>query len=221
MTRHPIRTVLVALLAVALLATAGLATAQTTTTTDPSVFSVFGDGEDDGLLADGLATARKAAASASAFGDRLDFWASEVSPLGDPPGPTAEETASSLQTYVNERSGTFVGYINNQTGDSVAWSEKDVLRVEFTDAAGNTATRYVILNATNGTVQSLEVTENTSRTVDVVVEVDDYGTAEAEQTVRSLYEEYVSTGTLPDGERRSELTAKYGGEIEITGASEG
>lgn len=213
---HPTRRLaILGVLAALAVGTLGVspAVAQTDSVPDPfATIDTDGD-QNDSVVTDALETAEWARSLVSVSVDRVRYTIHKVT--GDT--RSASAIASDVSTYVNQRSGTIRQYANAHMANGTDKTNYDVIAVQFSDANGNTAVRYAVatVNTSNASYSTFEVVSNTTRTVDMCLQLGEYASAEAKGTVTDLYTQYVATNsTIPEGERR-QLTAKYGPQIDI------
>lgn len=233
-------TVLIVGVLLTLTAGVGPAAAQTDTSEDDGPFGFFGDEDanstdDEGMLETADRGLAWVDAALSAGWERAQFAFASSLPDGvadEVPGVAAVDGAETdldeTATFVEDRSGTFVGYANTHVNDSTNKTLFNVFKVVAEDEAavdgeGDPAVRYVVLSVNNstGNYTSVSVVETTNRSVDYTVTLQPLATHNLPETSERVYDQYVEPGREPDRPLKRRLIAQYGPEIDVVQGAAG
>jgi hypothetical protein len=148
---------------------------------------------------------------------RLQWWAFSVpSGLADVLGvssssePTASEKATAVQEVWNANNETLASWANARED----WSSNRTVEVTlFVD--GESSTRFVLANASNGSVTTRMVNA-TSRTPTDDVELCGYAAKRAPTELEAFVEEYAAPNESVTTSYLAELRGKYGQDVETS-----
>lgn len=124
---------------------------------------------------------------------------------------TAASEADAVAAYFNEHNATLLEYANQRAN----WSQNYTVELAWT-LDGETATRYLVTNASDGNLTSARITSSTSRTVDHNVELCGYAAASSRDELQRFTEEFAEPGENVTPAYRARLGAKYGGNVETS-----
>ena len=214
-------TVLLGMLVV-LAAASGAAIAQSGETdsgSDPfgiintSSDTAFGDGDGDLELSD----LRTISPTSVYSGYKTRFGHTVDSALGSYWGedPSADAVAENTSAFVNNNNESIRTYINANAHNDTNLSEYNVIKVIGEDERGNTATRYVVGDVSNGNLTSLRVVNSTPRTVDLTVMIDPALTEQLPTEIRDLHSEFVAADQQLTKKEVQRLGFAYKGQIEV------
>lgn len=151
-------------------------------------------------------------------GERASYWARSKTPsfvseafpsLGH--DRTAAEEADAVQTYWNKQNETLLGWANTRKN----WSENNTVELVWS-LDGETTTKYLEVNATNGNLTRAEIVGSTDRTVDHDLELCGYAAASSRQELEYFVEEIVEPDENVTAADRARLATKYGGHVETS-----
>lgn len=183
---------------------------------DPVLGGVFSDDED------GNATvAERVASGAAALGaglgglqDRAGFWVSQT--VGDRvPALAGDQTsaadqASALTTYYRANNETLERYVNARNNFSGDRTVEVTIKLN-----GETATRYLLANESNGNVTT-RLVESTSRTVNEDLTVCGFAAQSAYEELKHFTENYAEPGKNVDASYMARLKSRYGDDVETS-----
>lgn len=127
---------------------------------------------------------------------------------------TASDSADELDTFVEENGPAITAYANEHVDDDVDLRQTDVVQVHLHSSDEQ---RTVFVTASiddNGSVQSVDVVNQTDRTVGLTVTLDEYATRHLPGELEDANEAYLEPNREPTGLRSSLLT-EYSGHVTI------
>lgn len=110
--------------------------------------------------------------------------------IGGGEADTASDEFADVQSYYNDRSTEFEGWVNDRTPAS---TDHDVIEIEF-QLEGETETGYLLANVSNGNYTETAIKTSTNRTVDETVTMCGYAADSARDELKTFYKEYVEPG---------------------------
>lgn len=183
--------------------------------------SLLGDvvGEDaPSFMDDPKGWAKTALSAGDAASERFGYWARSKTPsfvsetfpaLGNE--KTAQGEADAVQSYWNKRNATLLEWANTRKN----WSENNTVELVWS-LEGETATKYLEVNATNGNLTRAEIVTSTDRTVDHDVELCGYAAASSRQEIERFVEEIAEPDKNVTAADRARLGTKYSGHVETS-----
>lgn len=182
--------------------------------------SVAAQSADDDLLDDVLGNSTSDQALALGEGFIAGLWGAldrqqtallRAVGLG-PEYPAAEQEAADVQQFFNQHSAAFVAYANNRT---TAGDARDVINFTYV-IEGEEYTHVLVAQHSNGTWDSAEIVNSTSRTVDESCRLEGYAAANASEELERAYEQFVTTGETPSAAYIGRLTGQYRPHVECS-----
>lgn len=201
--------IMLAALLVASAAATPLAAADENSGPFGDVLSTAGNNADDNATF-GLSTARTVistvTASLSGLRDRVAYGAKAVVADEDAQ-PSASEQAREVQSFYNTNNESFEAYVNNRTDAS---TDSDVIELRFT-LNGETETKYLVADVSDGSYTNSQIVNSTDRTVDHWVELDGLAAADAPDDLEAFHDDYVAEDEDITQAYLSKMAAKYKG----------
>jgi len=153
-------------------------------------------------------------AAGGGFQDRAAFWLAERLPDSAAAwvpvsNQTAADEAREVARYYNVNNATLEGYANDRGN----WSSNKTVSLTIS-IDGETAQRYLLVNVSNGSIESSRIVNSTSRTSDHYVELCGFGATQAREELGHFTEEYAEPNKTPDQAYKARMAAKYGGSVE-------
>lgn len=181
----------------------------------PTVAAQDSDDEpDDGILPsleeiegmlDGLADRLSNAAQGDAVMEALGLAKEQ---------PPASESADALDSFVDENEGEITAYANEHVADEVDLRQTDVVQVHLQSSEEQRTVFVTASVADNGSVESVDVVNQTDRPVDLTLSLDEYATRHLPEELDQANEAYLVPNEGPDGLRSSLLT-EYSGHVTV------
>lgn len=165
------------------------------------LFGQCDDANDDGILATTLG-------AADGWLDRASY-----SVFGGDDDLTAQKQADAVATTFNNNNDTLVNYTNKRV---TATDEYDVIRLEFVDADGDKASKYLVSTVSNGSVTSAEMVDSTDRTIDSYVRLEGLAFDEADNELDAFVTTYAEQDETPKRSYLAQKYTKYNGDLEGT-----
>lgn len=131
----------------------------------------------------------------------------------EPADNTAAEAEQGVRTYINGNSTDFVNWSESRYNAS---QNPAVAEVVY-EVDGERAKHYIVTNASNGTYDSLTVTNSTDRTVEWTCTLEGAAAQNAPVEVRDIHQEFVVQNESITGEYKAELAAKYARNVKCEG----
>lgn len=179
---------------------------------EPTLSGVFtGDADGDGSRLERASSAwDSVTAGLGGARARAGFWLSENVDVVDGDETTAADQARALTTYYENHNQTLEAYVNARKNFS---SDRTV---EITiHRNGETATRYLLANASNGNVTTRVVT-STDRIPDEDLAVCGFAAASAYEELTHFTEEYAESNEDVDAAYVARLKSRYGDDVETS-----
>jgi len=124
---------------------------------------------------------------------------------------TASEEMSGAATYFNVNNETLISYANARRN----FSSNET--VEFTlHLNGETTTRHLVINATEGNLTRAEIISSTNRTATHVLEVCDYAADQSHEELETFTTEYAEPNESVDAAYLGKMKGRYGDDVETT-----
>jgi hypothetical protein len=124
---------------------------------------------------------------------------------------TAGDLASGTQSLFNRRNATLVEYVNRRTNISenrtmqVTWQYED-----------ETATRYVVTNASDGNVTRARMVTSTDRPVDATATLCGFAARESRAELKRFIDEFAEPGVAVDAAYLDKVSGRYGPNVEAS-----
>lgn len=128
-----------------------------------------------------------------------------------PDRQTASDELASVASYYNSHNATLESWLNSRADVIENRTVKLVLYLR-----GETATRYLEVNASGGNVTRSAIVTSTDRELTDTVELCGYAADQALEELERFNNEYAEPGEDVDREYLAGLAGKYGGDVETT-----
>ena len=125
--------------------------------------------------------------------------------------PAATDEARSVTTYYNGRSEVLEAYANARASN---WTDRTVAITWHLD--GETATRYLVVNASEGNVTSSEIVETTNRTTDHTLDLCGFAAEQSQEELEYFVQTYAKPDKDVDTQYLARLKGRYGDDVETT-----
>lgn len=125
--------------------------------------------------------------------------------------PDPETHADALESTYNDNSATIEDWVNPRF--SRTESEWNVIKIELTQG-DETATRYLVADVNNGSFENSSITDETDRSVDRTVTIEDYAVTKADDELAYFIAEHAEPDSDLDTALRSRM-AQYKTNIEL------
>lgn len=127
---------------------------------------------------------------------------------------TASDSADELDTFVDDHEPAITAYANDHVADEVDLRQSDVVQVHL-QSSNEQRTVFVTASvADNGSVESIDVVNQTDRSADLTLTLDEYATRELPDELEDANEAYLEPDREPTALRSSLLT-EYSGHVTI------
>lgn len=166
--------------------------------------------------AGGVSSAWSAATGAS---DRASWYVGTILPDAvtdsvpalkrDEPDPAAE--AKALTTYYNGRNATLEAWANERGN----WTTNHTVEITW-HLGGETATRYLVVNTSNGNLTSTEMVSSTSRTANQSVDLCGYAAEQSQEELQYFVQNYGEPNEDVETEYLARLKGRYNKDVETT-----
>lgn len=158
-------------------------------------------------------------ARAAFFGslDRFGFWLGQQTPdfvadaMGQTDPPTASGQADAVQSYYNSHNQTFLSYANERKD----WSSNRTVKVTWT-ISEETATRYVVADAANGSLTRTRMVTATNRTVGDEVHLCGYAARQSRAELETFYDKFAEPNKNVTAAYVGKLKGKYNNDVSTT-----
>lgn len=142
---------------------------------------------------------------------RASFFSRQYVPLIDVETSSATEEADAVASYYNSHNATLEAYTNERTD-----LEKNHT-IEMTwHLNGETETRYLLADQSNGSLTTSRVVNSSERTPTHTLEMCGYAADQSEEELRYFVTEYAEPNKDVDNSYRARLKGKYNDDVETS-----
>jgi len=124
---------------------------------------------------------------------------------------TASEEMGGVATYFNANNATLMDYANARRDFTSNETVEFTLRLN-----GETTTRYIVANATDGNLTRAEIITSTNRTETHVLEVCNYAADQSHEELETFTTEYAEPNESVDAAYLGKMKGRYGDDVETT-----
>jgi hypothetical protein len=152
----------------------------------------------------------------SASADRAGYWLTQ-----NAPGPV-RNLAGSTAPDPTAKADAVTGYYNSNNASIERWTSSrtnvsDNRTIEVAWHIGDeTATRYVLVNASNGSISSSRMVASTNRTVGETVDLCGYAVEKSPSELERFVTDYAEPGEDVDASYLGRMKGAYGDDVETT-----